>query len=502
LLSPSQYDNTVLDLLKISGDPAGKYNIAGGETAALDKTALGFRAGAAEGIALQAAASLASWAPCVPAKVADQAACEQQIIDQIGERAYRHALSADDSAQLKTLFDAGIAAQDFQTGVDWFLTGVLQSPDFQYQLIRPAATERAGQVLPITGYELASRLSYYIWNSMPDEALFAAARSGLSDPESVQAQVNRMLQDQTLLVHGMSAFYSDWLNIAGFSEGIVKTDPAFTQDVAVSLGQSLLLSATELYKTASPNISSLFSGETYYMNDTLQSYYNLKGAGTVAFTATDMPGQQRRGLLTHPGFLAVNARPGVTAPINRGYFVLANLMCMPLAVPSNLEIPPLPDAPTPGLTTRQQIEQLHVSGGACAACHGLIDPPGFALEGFDQVGNVRTMDNNQPIDTGDIIVGSGGGTPLRSADLDGPFATGDAFLSRLPSSATVRACFAQEFLEHAVSGDVAATVAPDDQCSVNTISEGFAKSGDLVALVGQVAASNTFLYRKSEGAPE
>jgi hypothetical protein len=501
LLSPSQYDNTVLDLLGVSGDPAGKYNVAGGETAALDKTALEFRANAAASIAEQAATSFAMWSPCVPATVADQPACESQIIDQIGRRAYRHPLSAGDTSQLKTLFDAGIAAKGFETGVNWFLTGVLQSPDFQYQLIRPAAAELAGQVVPITGYELANRLSYYIWDSMPDEALFAAAATGLNDAQSIQAQVTRMLADQTMLIHGMSAFYGDWLNIAGFSEGIIKSDPAFTQAVATSLGRSLLLGATNLYATASPNFASLFSGESFYLNDTLQNYYKVKGAGTAEFTATDMPGQHRSGLLTHPGFLAVNARPGVTAPINRGYFVLANLMCIPLVVPSNLVIPPLPDAPTPGLTTRQQIEQLHVSA-ACTACHSLIDPPGFALEGFDEVGNVRTTDNGRAVDTSGIIVNSGNGTALASTDLDGPFATGDDFLSRLPTSATAKACFAQQFLEHAVSGEVATSVAADDQCAAASVSAAFAKSGDLSALVALVASSNTFLYRKSEGPPQ
>jgi hypothetical protein len=257
------------------------------------------------------------------------------------------------------------------------------------------------------------------------------------------------------------------------------------------------MGATQLYTTASPSVSSLFTGDTYYMNKTLQDYYQVGGAGTTAFTPTPMPGQHRSGLLTHPGFLAVNARPGVTAPINRGFFVLANIMCLQLQMPVGLQFPQLPEGPTQGLTTREVIANMHVKP-QCAGCHDMIDPPGFALEGFDQLGKVRMTDNGKPVDTSGTIVNSGGGTALMSTDLDGPFATGDEFLQRLAQSRTVRACFAKQFLEHAVSGQVSTAVAPEDQGSVACLSQKFAQSGDLVGLLGLVASSDTFLLRKAE----
>jgi hypothetical protein len=500
LLSPAQYDNTVLDLLKVGGTPAEASNVAGGETAALDATALQFRASAAAAVAAQASANLSAWSPCVPANAAVYQACEQQIIAKIGQRAYRRPLSADDSARMTALFDAGIAAgNDFATGVDWFLTGLLQTPDFQYQLVRPAASERPGQMVPIAGYEMASRLSYYVWDSMPDDALFAAAAAGLGDLASVQAQVTRMTQDTTRLQRGVTAFYSNWLNTPAYSEGIVKNDasgkpdPAFTQAVALSLGQSILMGATALYASPAPNIAALFSGETYYLNDTLRGYYHLGGAGTSAFEPVAMPGQHRSGLLTHPGFLAINARPQVTAPILRGAFVTSNLLCLGLVVPTNLVIPPLAETPQAGLTTRELIDQSHVQPG-CQGCHDTIDPPGFALEGFDQVGNVRTMDNGKPVDTS--------GTMVNAGDLNGPFASGDQFLGRMAQSNTVKACFAQQFLEHALSGEVSTSVAAGDRCSVARVGAEFTKSGDLVALLGLVAASDSFRLRTSEGAPQ
>jgi hypothetical protein len=500
LLSPRQYDNTILDLLKIGGSPAETGNVAGGETAALDSTALQFRANTTAAIAAQAAANLSLWSPCVPANAAAQATCEQQIIDKLGQRAYRRPVSAGESASMKALFDAGIAAgNDFATGVDWFLTGLLQTPDFQYQLVHPSAGEQAGQMVPVGGYEMASRLSYYVWDSMPDDALLAAAATGLGDAAGVQAQVARMTQNTALLVRGMSAFYSNWLNTPAYNEGIVKNDasgkpdPAFTQAVALSLGQSILMTATALYASPSPNISSLFTGETYFMNDTLQKFYKAPVTGTSTFTPVAMPGQHRSGLLTHPAFLTVNARPQVTAPILRGAFVTSNLLCLGLTVPANLVIPPLAETPQTGLTTRELIDQIHVQP-QCQACHNTLDPPGFALEWFDQIGNVRTMDNGKPVDTS--------GTMVNAGDLNGSFANGDEFLSRVGKSSTVRNCFAQQFLEHALSGEVSTSVATNDQCSVTRVGAEFAKSGDLVDLVGLVAVSDSFRFRMSEGAPQ
>jgi hypothetical protein len=162
-------------------------------------------------------------------------------------------------------------------------------------------------------------------------------------------------------------------------------------------------------------------------------------------------------------------------------------------VPTNLTIPDLPDTPQPGLTTRELISQSHVQA-PCASCHNVIDPPGFALEGFDQVGNVRTTDNGKPVDTSGTIIGGG--------DLNGPFANGDEFLARVATSGTIKTCFAQQFLEHALSGEVATQVAPADGCSVTSVGTQFASTGDLIALVGLVAGSDSFLFRTSEGAPQ
>ncbi len=484
LLSPRQYNNTIEDLLKVDGDPAREFG--GGADTQLDDLGAERRANAAASIAQQAAARLAQWAPCDPGAPD----CKQQIVDKIGTRAFRRPLADQDRQQLTTLFDAGMKEKDFTTGVQWFLSGLLQSPDFLYQFARPAAGERAGTVRPITGYEMASRLSYFVWDSMPDDQLFAAAATagGLGDPASLGKQLDRLLQDRTRFLRGIGGFYSHWLAIDGFDE-LARDDPGFTTALVKALGTSLLMSATQLYSAPSPNLSSLFSGQSYYLDGTLRAFYG-QAKGGADFVATDLPGEQRHGLLTHPALMAQLARPQKTHPINRGLFVRAKLLCQEMQPPGG-DIPQLPEAPVAGVTTRQEVAQ-HSTNPACAACHALLDPPGFALESFDQLGRHRERENGQPLDTS--------GTMLNAGDLEGAFAAGDELLSKLADSHTVRSCFAQQYFQFALTGDAVRPVAPADRCSVDRLSARFAESGDLHALVALVATSDSFRFRLSEGA--
>ncbi len=169
---PASTTTRIEDLLKVGGNPARDFG--GGADTQLDDLGAERRANAAALVASQAVAQLAMWSPCA----ATAPDCKQQIIDTIGMRAFRHPLSAVERQQLTALFDAGVKEKDFATGVEWFLTGLLQSPDFLYQFARPAAGEQAGSIRPLSGYEMASRLSYFVWDSMPDAPLFDGGRQG------------------------------------------------------------------------------------------------------------------------------------------------------------------------------------------------------------------------------------------------------------------------------------------------------------------------------------
>ena len=486
MLSPRQYDNTVEDLLKVGGNPARDFG--GGADTQLDDLGAERRANAAASIARQAVATLPMWSPCA----ATTPDCKQQIIDVVGKRAFRHPLSEVERRQLTALFDAGVQEKDFNTGVEWFLTGLLQTPDFLYQLARPAAGEQAGTPRALSGYEMASRLSYFIWDSMPDDSLLGAAGgpAALADAASVRQQIERLVQDQPRFLRGVSSFYSHWLATGNFTE-LARDDQAFNSDLVKALGTSLLMSATELYRAPAPNITDLFSGETYLLNGALRGFYG-KGAGGAEFVATELPGEDRHGILTHPALMAQLARPRKTHPINRGLFVRGKLLCQELHPPEG-DIAQLPEGPAMGVTTREEVT-AHSTNPACAGCHALLDPPGFALEGFDQVGRRRTSENGRPIDSSGTMVGAG--------DLDGAFARGEDLLAKFAGSRTVRDCFTQQYFQFARTGDVARPVAEADQCSVESLKDRFAGSGDLKQLVMLIASSDSFRFRLSEGAAQ
>jgi hypothetical protein len=481
LLSPSQYDNTVEDILQVTGDPAQGFTGVG--FAQLDDAAVEQRADAAAAVAREAAATLPAWAPCAP-PATDTITCEQLLIDRIGTRVYRRPLTDDDRAQMTALFDAGVKEKDFTTGVEWLLTGLLEAPDFLYLLARPSPDETPGDVVPIEAHDLASRLAYFVWDSTPDDALMAAADADqLNDEPTLDAEVARMIADPRFS-RGLTSFYSGWLHLDDFRE-VARDDPGFTAAVARSLSTSLLLSATQVYASPAPTLGDLLSGETYPLDATLRAFYGRAGTGD-GFTPVLMDGEHRHGIFTHPGLLALLSRPDASNPIARGLFVLGSGLCQDVpAPPAGVAIPPLPPLAA-GLSTRGRLEG-HAQNATCKACHDLIDPPGFAFESFDSVGRFRSTDGGKPVDTS--------GTLLTSTDVAGPFADGDELLTKLAGSRDVRVCFARQYLQHALSRAVAAP----DGCSLTRLGTMFAASGDLKQIVAAIATSDAFRLRLAEG---
>jgi hypothetical protein len=480
MLSPSQYNNAVHDLFGLTGNFSSGFG--GGADTQLDDLGVEQRANAAASVAQQAAQSFAMWAPCDPVK-AGAAACEQQVIDRIGTRAFRHSLSDAERAPLVAAFDAGVKEKDFATGVEWFIAGLLQLPDFLYQIAKPAPAEQAGQVQPLAGMDIASRLSFFLWDSLPDDTLLAAgAANQLADSTRFQSEIDRLERD-TRFLNGVGSFYSDWLALSGFAE-VAHDDAGFTSAVAQGLQASVLMTATQLYNSPTANLTDLFGGQTYYFNAALRTFYGLPASG-AGFTPATFPGEARRGLLTHPGLMALLARPAETNPIARGLFVRRGLLCQEVPPPPNTNIPALPPIQQ-GLSTRDRLEQ-HTTNPACKGCHNQIDPPGYAFENWDQVGRFRSMDSGKAVDTSATMTNAG--------DLTGTFPQGDAFLQRIGGSADVHRCFAEKYLvfalEHALSAD--------DQCSLKQVQDHFVPSGDLRGLVVAIASSDSFRMRLTEG---
>jgi hypothetical protein len=386
---------------------------------------------------------------------------------------------------MKTLFDAGIKEKDFATGVEWFLTGLLQSPDFMYEIVRPEANEIAGEVRPIASSHYASRLAYFVWDSPPDDTLLtAAAANELADAGKRQAQVDRMLQDPKFM-RGVESFYRQWLHLEAFRT-LARDAAGFDGSVVDALSTSLLMGATQLYASDRPNITGLFSGQTFYMNDVLRRFYGLSGTGTT-FAAVTMSGQNRRGILTHPALMAALARPRESFPVGRGLFIMRNVLCKEIPLPNNLTIPEVVPI-APGLSTRERFE-MHSSNLLCASCHKVFDPAGFALENFDEVGRYRTMDNGEPVVSSGVMEAD--------TDVDGPFATGDELLARLADSPDVRTCFSRQYLKYALSREA---LFLEDACSADALGKSFASTGDLEQIVSSIVNTDSFRLRLVEGA--
>lgn len=477
LLTASQYEHSVLDIVGVSASHASGFG------SGLDDIVLEQRASVAASVATAAAANLAAWAPCTPT-VENPATCAGEIVDVIGTRLYRHPLSDAERAELQALFDAGVAERDFALGVEWFLKGVLQAPDFMYEVVRPASSETPGEVRALSAHEYASRLAYFIWDGPPDAALTEAASSdALADPPRRAAEIARMLEDPRFS-RGLTQFYTAWLGLKGFDE-IARDVPEFDQSVVDSLSISLLMSATELYAEPAPNIADLFSGDAYYLNDVLRTFYGLPAAG-ADFSATSMPGESRQGILTHPAMMALFARPGESFPIGRGLHLLRTILCEVIPAPDGIEIPPLPPFQE-GVSTRERLES-HTSSPICLGCHSMINPAGFAFESFDEVGRFRTLDHGRPVDTSGVLE--------LGKDVDGAFASGSELLAKLGDSQAVRACFAEKYLDFAVARMVTHEA---DACSVRKLAESFGPSGDLEQLIVAVAGSDAFRMRLAEG---
>lgn len=201
----------------------------------------------------------------------------------------------------------------------------------------------------------------------------------------------------------------------------------------------------------------------------------------------ELANEGRRGLLTHPGLLTLLARPNASDPIARGLFVQRALLCNEVPPPpQGVAIPPL--APVSGeLSTRARLER-HTTEPLCQSCHSQIDPPGFALESYDEVGRFRSHDGGLPVNTS--------GQLQSGKDVDGPFGAGAELLDRLAQSSDAKRCFAEHYLRFAL----ARALAPEDACTRSRIETSFAQSGDLKELVRVIARSEAFRLRASEGA--
>ncbi len=353
---------------------------------------------------------------CAPTQEPDERACATTILSRLARLAYRRPAAAGDVETLLEFFDRGRRETgSFDEGIQFALERVLVDPDFLLRLYRDPAGARRG-AYPLSDLELASRLSFFLWNSVPDGRLLEAAeRRELARPEVLDAQVRRMLADPRARRALVDNFAAQWLNLRRVREVVVHPDlyPHYDESLLEAFEQETkLFLASTLEEDRS--VLDLLRADYTFVNERLARHYRIPGIYGSRFRRVALANpDQRGGLLAHGSILATTSYPDRTSPVLRGKWLLDNMVGTPPPPPppgvSTTLVEPPPGSLPP--TIRERLAQ-HRQNAACASCHAAIDPLGFALENFDAIGGWRTTDEaGTPVDAS--------GTTLSGATVQG-----------------------------------------------------------------------------------
>jgi mono/diheme cytochrome c family protein len=372
---------------------------------------------------------------CQPTAASDERACASKILSRVARLAYRRPVTNADVQTLVEFFDSGRRdGGSFDAGIQFALERVLVDPDFLLRIYRDRTTatndrpERSSRTIVLNDLEVASRLSFFLWGSIPDERLIGLAERGqLSKPLILEEQARRMLADPRAADALVNDFAAQWLNLRRVDEVVVHPDfyPTFDASLLEAFKRE-----TELFIASTVredrSVRDLLRADYTFVNERLARHYAIPGVYGSRFRRVLLPNPERRGgLLAHGSILATTSYPDRTSPVLRGKWLLENIFG--LSVP-----PPPPGVDTnfpeikPGTmppTIRERLAQ-HRHDPTCGSCHSVIDPPGFALENFDAIGGWRTVDESgKPVDaTGTLVTGVKieGLAGLRSALLEEP----------------------------------------------------------------------------------
>jgi hypothetical protein len=360
---------------------------------------------------------------CTPGAGIAEDACARQIVSTVARRAYRRPVANDDLDVLLGFYKAGRAEGTFETGIERALVRMLTSPEFLFRAERDPAGAAPGTISRVSDVELASRLSFFLWSSIPDDALLeAAARGQLKTPGVLDRQVARMLADRRAdaLVNN---FAGQWLYLRNLRTVAPIADeyPDFDDDLRQAFRRETELLFDSIVRE-DRSVLELLTADYTFVNERLARHYGIPRVYGSHFRRVPVRDEARRGLLGQGSILAVTSNANRTSPVRRGKWILENVIGSPPPAPPP-NVPALADnkdRPKP-LTMREQMEQ-HRANPSCASCHRLMDPLGLALENFDAVGAWRIKDANAPVNAS---VQLADGTAI-----DGPVGLRQALLRR------------------------------------------------------------------------
>jgi cytochrome c5 len=362
---------------------------------------------------------------CVPANAADEAACARKILTALGRRAYRQPLSTNDVDTLMRFYQQGRARGSVQSGVQSALEWMLAAPKFLFRAEPDPANVRPGEPYRISDLELASRLSFFLWSSIPDEELLSLAeQSKLNNPAAIEAQTRRMLADpksQALIDN----FAGQWLFLRNLQSARPdgQTFPNFDDTLRQAFRRETELFFGAIVRDDRPALE-LLTADYTFVNERLARHYGIPGVYGSHFRRVTVADEARRGLLGQGSILTVTSYPNRTSPVLRGKWILENILGTPPPAPPP-DVPPLKENDE-GTRTPRSVRELveeHRRNPACATCHAVMDPLGFSLENFDATGEWRVKDLSGPIDASGVLANGrkvDGPVTLRKAIMEQP----------------------------------------------------------------------------------
>ncbi len=404
----------------------------------------------------------------------EPADCGRRSALHLAERAFRRPLRPAEAALIEGLFAADLEPQ---AALRRAVELILQSPQFLYLSDAPGAPE--ADAAPLDPHALAARMSYFLVDTAPDDALIAAAAAGeLSTRAGVAAQARRLVADPRAR-RALTAFHRDWLDVWRLQNTTRDPAryPAFGPHTVDAMLTELDLFVTEVVWAGDARFDTLLYGDVTWVDRALAPIYGLPDPGD-GWHRVRLDGD-RPGVLTRSAFLAAHAYAGSSSPVQRGAFVLHDLLCETLDPPADVNMD-LPEPSEEARTIRERLRQ-HWTAPACRACHERIDPIGFAFEHFGALGEWRdTWDDGLPIDASGAF------------EEQGVFDGAAEMIAAVGAAEQVRTCYATRWFEYAVGRPAE----PEDTCAVRALAERFAASdGDIRNLLVDITLTDAFRYR-------
>lgn len=560
-LTPTEYNNTIRDLLGMPSDPSAWPAQSSGQVSSADRWPWTFPAengvekfeGIATGQATSAyrieryqqAAQFFSgvalqsptfflckdWASLTGDSKKN---CAWTSVERFAQRAWRRPLSAKEKGRLIAFWEANWKAARPADAVKLTVAGILQSPAFLYRVEHGLPANKEGKAVPLSSWELASRLSYFLWDSMPDAKLYAAAASDqLKTRAQIEKQARRMLADPKARA-GVVHFHNQLLGLKDIHTANPSREkygplygfpplakgpkaendmvwPAKMISIRLSMRKEVELFVERTIFDGAGTLAALFTDNHGYVSTHTKPIYGSRVRETLGskvswtslplrnvfgqlqqinltLTPAEFPKEQRAGILTLPGVLALYSHPVHPSPILRGKFILTRLACIPIPAPPASAFGKEPkDTVDAKGTNRERTEQVTKPGG-CTACHSTLNPPGFALENFDSIGRWRDKDNGKNVNA----------TTTVKLDSETYEVTGPVDLAqKLSTSKKIRDCYTLRWLRYATGVQLV-----DSDPGVKPLQEAFRKNDNIKELLVSIATSDLFRYRNGEEGKE